>query len=241
MFTKLGSSAYLSHLDLIRALPRAFRRAGLPLFYTSGYHPKADMTFSPALSLGVMSLGEVVDVKLTCSGDASAWLEALSAGAPDGLRFTMGRALGPGDAAVSKLIDTAQYALAIPRSVMTEADMHARGAAAMSAETLPLVRVIDGIGKKVDVRKFLRKVAVGDARAEKALVDAGLVGDLAPVFVEIAVTPSGSAKISEAADAIFGKDVPVKAVRAALLGSERSPLELLSSSPDGESREAPRA
>lgn len=240
MFTKLGSSAYLSHLDLIRALPRAFRRAGLPLFYTSGYHPKADMTFAPALSLGVMSLGEIVDVKLTCGGDPSTWLDALSAGAPDGLRFVSARALGPGDAAVSKLIDTAEYALAIPRSVMTEAEMHARATAAMAAETLPLVRMIDGIGKKVDVRKFLRDVGVGDARAAKALERAGLVGDLAPVFVEIAVTPMGSAKISEAAEAIFGKDVPVKAVRAALLGAQRSPLELLSSA-DGGSPPAPRA
>jgi radical SAM family uncharacterized protein/radical SAM-linked protein len=242
MFTKLGASAYLSHLDLIRALPRAFRRAGLPLFYTSGYHPKADMIFAPALSLGVMSLGEIVDVKLTCGGDAETWLDMLSAGAPDGLRFTAGRALGPGDTSVSKLIDTAQYALAVPRSAMSEADMHARAAAAMAAETLPLVRVIDGIGKKVDVRKFLRAVSVGDARAAKALEDAGLVGDLAAVFVDIAVTPSGSAKISEAAEAIFGKDVPVKAVRSALLGTGRSPLEVMVlSSSDGGSGEAPRA
>ncbi|HEX4517893.1 MAG TPA: TIGR03960 family B12-binding radical SAM protein, partial [Polyangiaceae bacterium] len=119
-FTKLGASAYLSHLDLIRALPRAFRRAGLPLFYSSGYHPKAEMTFAPALSLGVMSLGEIVDVKLTCTCEPDAWLDALSAGAPDGLRFTSGRALGPADASVSKLIDTAQYALAIPRAAMSE-------------------------------------------------------------------------------------------------------------------------
>jgi hypothetical protein len=52
-------SAFLSHLDLIRALPRAFRRLELPLHYSQGFHPKPDMTFGPALSLGVASLGEV--------------------------------------------------------------------------------------------------------------------------------------------------------------------------------------
>jgi radical SAM family uncharacterized protein/radical SAM-linked protein len=226
-FTKLGASAYLSHLDLIRALPRAFRRAGLPLFYTSGFHPKADMTFSPALSLGVMSLGEMVDVKLTCGGDPITWLDALTAGAPDGLRFTSARALDAGDVAVSKLIDTAQYALAIPRAVMSETEMHERAAAAMRAESLPIVRMIDGIGKKVDVRKFLRAVSPFDARAATAVEQAGLVGDLAPVFVEIAVTPSGSAKISETAEVVFGKDVPVKAIRSALLGL--APERVLSS------------
>ena len=118
--------------------------------------------------------------------------------------------------------------------------MHERAAAAMSAESLPLVRMIDGIGKKVDVRKYLREVSVGDARAARALDQAGLVGDLAPVFVEIAITPSGSAKISEAAEVLFGKETPVKAVRSALLGSERSPLEVLSSAHGG-SELAPRA
>src|SRR5262249_54495760 len=58
-FTKLGPAALLSHLDLIRALPRVFRRVGIPIHYSQGFHPKPDMIFSPALSLGVASLGEV--------------------------------------------------------------------------------------------------------------------------------------------------------------------------------------
>jgi radical SAM-linked protein len=226
-FTKLGASAYLSHLDLIRALPRAFRRAGLPLFYTSGFHPKADMTFSPALSLGVMSLGEIVDVKLTCAGDPTTWLDALTQGAPDGLRFVSARALGPGDSAISKLIDTAQYALAIPRSAMSEDDMRSRIDAALRAETLVLTRTIEGIGKKVDVRKYMRALALDDPRATDAIARAGLVGDLAAVFVEIAVTPTGSAKISEAAEVVFGANTPVKAVRSALLEGVTSPARLI--------------
>ena len=64
VFAKVGPMAFLSHLDLIRALPRSFRRIDMPIFYSSGFHPKPDMTFSPALSLGVASLSEVLDVKL---------------------------------------------------------------------------------------------------------------------------------------------------------------------------------
>ncbi len=225
-FTKLGPSAFLSHLDLIRALPRAFRRAGLPLFYTSGFHPKADMTFSPALSLGVMSLGELVDLKITCEGDPREWLDALTEGAPDGLRFTDARALGAGDVALSKVIDVAQYAVAIPRSALDEARGREAVAAALAADTLPIVRTIEGIGKKVDVRKYLRAAAFDDPRASDSLARAGLVGDLAAVFVEIAVTPTGSAKISEAVEVMFGPGTPAKPVRAALLAGHRSPLDL---------------
>ncbi len=227
-FTKLGPSAFLSHLDMIRALPRAFRRAGLPMFYSSGFHPKPDMTFSPALSLGVMSLGEVVDIKLTCEGDPREWLESLSAGAPDGLRFVDARALGDKDASVSKSIDTAQYAVAIPRGLVDTAATHARVSEMMRAESLPVVRTIEGIGKKVDVRKYLRALAWDDARAADAIGRAGLVGDLAGLFVEIAVTPTGSAKISEVLEVLFHgqREIPAKCIRAALVCTGIAPLDL---------------
>ena len=63
-YTKLGRVAFLGHLDLIRHLPRIFRRAGLEIFYSVGFHPKPDLSFGPALGLGIPSLGELLDVKL---------------------------------------------------------------------------------------------------------------------------------------------------------------------------------
>jgi radical SAM family uncharacterized protein len=64
-FTKLGVAALTGHLDLVRQLPRVLRRAGLPVYYTEGFHPKPAIVFGPALPLGVESLGELVEVKLT--------------------------------------------------------------------------------------------------------------------------------------------------------------------------------
>ena len=61
-YTKLGRVAYLGHLDLVRHLPRIFRRAGLELFYSVGFHPKPELSFGPALGLGIPSLGELLDV-----------------------------------------------------------------------------------------------------------------------------------------------------------------------------------
>ena len=55
-FEKVGPVALIGHLDLVRELPRVFRRAGVAMVHTKGFHPKPDMTFSPALSLGVLSL-----------------------------------------------------------------------------------------------------------------------------------------------------------------------------------------
>ncbi len=63
-FCKQGRLKYISHLDINRALSRAFRRADIPLWFTEGYNPHAYMSFSLPLSLGVESLCEYVDIRL---------------------------------------------------------------------------------------------------------------------------------------------------------------------------------
>ena len=63
-FKKMGMSRYVSHLDLMRAMSRALRRARVPLWYTEGYNPHPYMTFSLPLSLGMESLCESMDIRI---------------------------------------------------------------------------------------------------------------------------------------------------------------------------------
>ena len=44
-FGKLGTMALISHLDLMRLLERAVRRAGLPIAYSEGFHPLHGQTW----------------------------------------------------------------------------------------------------------------------------------------------------------------------------------------------------
>jgi radical SAM family uncharacterized protein/radical SAM-linked protein len=235
VYEKRGPAAFLSHLDVIRALPRAFRRLEIPLWYSQGFHPKPDMTFGPALSLGVASLAEVVDVKISADIDAASLLEGLSDGGHQGLRFVGGARLGAGDAAVSRVIDTARYVVGIPRSVLDalggEAWLRDRMQAAMAAGSLVVVRRIDGIGKRVDVREFVRSLTVGDDGAVASLARAGIAGDLVALAAEVEVRGSGGVKIGEVVEAVTGDaELPHRAVRVALGtvsgGVVVSPLEL---------------
>lgn len=63
-FSKEGRLKYISHLDINRAMARAFNRASIPLWYTEGFNPHAYMSFSLPLSLGVESLCESVDIRV---------------------------------------------------------------------------------------------------------------------------------------------------------------------------------
>ncbi|HEY3396266.1 MAG TPA: TIGR03936 family radical SAM-associated protein [Armatimonadota bacterium] len=57
-FSKLERGRFLSHLDLARVMDRAVRRAKLPVAYTEGFHPHAEISFGPPLPLGVEGLRE---------------------------------------------------------------------------------------------------------------------------------------------------------------------------------------
>jgi radical SAM family uncharacterized protein/radical SAM-linked protein len=236
VYEKLGPSAFLSHLDVVRAIPRAFRRLELPLWYSQGFHPKPDMMFGPALSLGVASLGEVVDMKIIADVDPMTILDALTAGAQSGLSFVGGVRLGAEDAAISRVVDVARYVVGIPSGVLAprggEPWVQDRIGHALAATELPVLRRIDGIGKRVDVRDFLRVIAVAREDGARALAAAGIVGDLLPLVVEVDVRGSGGVKITEVVEAVFGDaEFPSRPVRV-LLGKRApdghvaSPLDL---------------
>lgn len=68
-FEKRRRAKYISHLDLMRCMQRAFKRAGVPIWYTEGFNPHAYLMFPLALSLGYESGCECMDFRI--DGDMS--------------------------------------------------------------------------------------------------------------------------------------------------------------------------
>jgi radical SAM family uncharacterized protein/radical SAM-linked protein len=64
LITKTGPSRFLGHLEWKEALIRAFRRAGLPMAFSQGFHPMPRFSFGQALPVGLSSQGEFVDIYL---------------------------------------------------------------------------------------------------------------------------------------------------------------------------------
>jgi radical SAM-linked protein len=201
-------------------LPRAFRRIDVPLYYSSGFHPKPEMTFGPALSLGVSSLEEMVDVKITADIDAAEIAAALSEGSPDGIRFTGGVRLGPEDAGLTRVIDGARYAVAFAKSALGEEHdatwLRERAEELLAATERKVTRRIEGIGKSVDVRAFIRGIAVDTEESRAAIATTGMVGDLITMLVDVEIRGSGAVKIAEVVEVLAGADVPHRAARVQL-------------------------
>ena len=64
LFEKTGSAVWMSHLDLMRLMQRAFKRAGLPLTHTHGFNPRPSVSIALPLSVGVESVCEILDFDL---------------------------------------------------------------------------------------------------------------------------------------------------------------------------------
>ncbi len=86
-FSKTGRLKYISHLDINRAMSRAFKRSEIPLWYTEGFNPHPYMSFSLPLSLGVESLCESVDIRLIDSIDNADIKSRMNAVLPSDLKI----------------------------------------------------------------------------------------------------------------------------------------------------------
>ena len=87
LFEKTGDAVYLSHLDLMRLFQRAFKRAGVMVWHTQGFSPRAYVSIALPLSVGVQSRCELLDFSVEDGAvDITNLPERLNATLPDGVR-----------------------------------------------------------------------------------------------------------------------------------------------------------
>ncbi len=87
LFEKTGDAVYLSHLDLMRLFQRAFKRAGVMVWHTQGFSPRAYVSIALPLSVGVSSRCELLDFSVEDGTvDITKVPELLNATMPDGVR-----------------------------------------------------------------------------------------------------------------------------------------------------------
>ncbi|MGM9592413.1 MAG: TIGR03936 family radical SAM-associated protein [Oscillospiraceae bacterium] len=84
-FSKTGRAVYISHLDLMRTMTRAFLRSGCRLKYSEGFNPHPNISIALPLSVGCESLCEIMDFRLTEEKEPDEILKSLSVQLPEGI------------------------------------------------------------------------------------------------------------------------------------------------------------
>jgi radical SAM-linked protein len=87
VFAKRGMMKYISHLDLMRLLTRAMRRARLPLKMTEGFSPHPKLSIKRALKLGLESENEEASILLKEEISPDDFRERLQKELPEGIEI----------------------------------------------------------------------------------------------------------------------------------------------------------
>jgi len=210
-YAKLGRLVALSHLETMHAVLRAIRRAGLPVAFSQGYHPKPRVSFGPALPVGLESHCEYMDLELMGLHDAEAVVARLGPQLPEGMPIHEARAIDPRSPSISEALRAVHYLAEFPED-WTAARLTERTEAFLAAERATVRRQAP---PKESGRRRGEKIAPGKQREInlKEIVTHLAVEADGRVAFSLKADPSGSAKPAEVLAAIFGEGAPPRGVR----------------------------
>ncbi|NIM58736.1 MAG: TIGR03960 family B12-binding radical SAM protein [Candidatus Aminicenantes bacterium] len=86
-YSKGKTAKFISHLDLGNIIQRTFRRAGISVVHTEGFHPKMAISYLPALPLGMEGKAEIVEFKSQYSYKEDEFVSHVNKFLPAGVKF----------------------------------------------------------------------------------------------------------------------------------------------------------
>jgi radical SAM-linked protein len=155
-FSKEGDLRLIGHRDLMRCFERLFRRAGLILSFSEGFHPKPRMTFPLALAVGIEGLDEVMELELAETVAADELLRRISPHAPAGLSFRAVELLPEGSKKAG--VRSVSYEATIPDA--DQAGLGERIERLLAAASCPIERPRGRAA--IDVRPLLSELSLAD-------------------------------------------------------------------------------
>lgn len=78
---------FISHLDLMRAVERAVRRAGIPVDFSEGFNPRPKIVFALPLPVGVTSSGEYADFTFSEKISVDKFIQSINSELPEGIKI----------------------------------------------------------------------------------------------------------------------------------------------------------
>lgn len=215
-FAKKGVFAMQGHLDLIRTIPRIFKRAGIELYYSEGFNPKPQMSFSSALSLGVEGLQEFMDISLLHEIPVDEFFRKISSVAPEGFELLSVTRLQNGEKGISKVINVLDYILRVENSIEKEL-FQEKISSFLALENFEITIERKKKIKKVDARKIVREIEILD---EREIPNNLILGQKNGFFVKISINNIESrAKPYEIIEAILGEEINYEPTKMARIGN----------------------
>ncbi len=179
-FHKGGATRYIAHLDLMRAMNRAIRRAGLPAQYSQGFHPHIVMSFAQALGLGYLSEGEYMEITLPDGYPLLQAMDQLNNTLPDGLKAIGVWQVPEAMATLMAQVTAARWRIEFEQQLSGEDAM--RFLALLDRETIDVVKDGKNGPAAMEIRKGIYSIEMKNSGVELFLA-AGSALNIRPELV----------------------------------------------------------
>ncbi|MBF6600712.1 MAG: DUF2344 domain-containing protein [Dehalococcoidia bacterium] len=209
-FSRGDELKYITHLDLMRFWERALRRAALPVAYSEGFTPHAQISLAAPLAVGTTSEGELMDVFLSQRVTPKRFLADAATQLPAGIRLLAAHEVGLALPAVQADVRFAEYEVDVPDSSVDAASAAAERF--LAAETVPWEHKREDEVRSYDIRRLVDAIrVVGPSAAGGVRLRLRLRSD------------SQGAGRPEQVVAALGLPAPARVHRTKLVLAERSP------------------
>ncbi|MGM0426326.1 MAG: TIGR03960 family B12-binding radical SAM protein [Thermodesulfobacteriota bacterium] len=153
-FTKLNRMRHLSHLELLRVFTRAFRRAGLNLAHSKGYHPMPKISFFSSLSVGTQSLHEAMEIELLSKPAPTRLKERIGRELPKGIDLVHVEPVLPGRKKVR--LKESEYTITLGQPGFNEKPLREF----LQSERFPIVKMSKKGEHEIDARSLVKSMAI---------------------------------------------------------------------------------
>ena len=198
--TKDRDIRFISHLEYVRTIERAIRRAKLPAAYSEGFNPHLKFSLASALGVGVVSYTEFVEIELAEPMEVELAAKALDKALPRGIRVLAADAVANNTAALMAEVAGASYVVTLPFAE----DISEAVASYNEAEELLFKKAAPKRKEKfkeIDVKFYIPKIAVEQKDGKTSFA------------FECKITPTGSMKAVDLLNALneaYALNLPVE-------------------------------
>lgn len=197
--TKEKEIRFISHLEYVRTIGRAIRRAKLPAAYSQGFNPHMKYSLASALGVGVVSYAEFVELELAEPVHPLEAAEALQKALPRGIRVL---AVDAVENSAPALMSVA--GVRVPGNASLDGDIAPAVEAFNRAETLFFEKQAPKAKEKVkriDVKFYISELSAVQREKETEL------------HFHCRITPNGSMKAVDLLNTLneqYGLQLPVE-------------------------------
>lgn len=159
-YEKKDDMKFLSHLEVGRAFSRAFRRAGISLQYSDGYHPHPKIAFGFALPVGIESRWEYFDAEVKGYIMTDEIINKLNTELPSGLKAISAEFIPSGTRSISDITNRVTFLISLHSALYSQQSAEERFKDFFLQDKVIIDRIRkDGV-KKIDIKPLIESIKI---------------------------------------------------------------------------------